>query len=165
MSTLNYQPACEVRITRGHASTAFLSSQVFRPQYPVPGTIGPEVRHGAQPLVPTSLFISLAAKWRVQSQALSSLHVCQRSSSNVVSLLPAQSPTPVLSLGRLQRKSRNPDPRKRRRKWPSELFPPLHCSLILKPCLFWAPTLSAFSSFPQQTEVDAHTQVHTHAHA
>lgn len=109
-STLSSRPACEVSVTRGHASTAFLSSQVFRPQYPVPGTIGPEVRHGAQPLVPTSLFIPLAAKWRAQSQALSSLLISQRSSSNVVSLLPAQSPTPALSLGRLQRKSRNPDP-------------------------------------------------------
>lgn len=109
-STLSSRSACEVSVTRGHASTAFLSSQVFRPQYPVPGTIGPKVRHGAQPLVPTSLFIPLAAKWRAQSQALSSLLISQRSSSNVVSLLPAQSPTPALSLGRLQRKSRNPDP-------------------------------------------------------
>lgn len=36
--------ACEVSITGGHTSTAFLSSQVFRPQHPVPGTTGPEVR-------------------------------------------------------------------------------------------------------------------------
>lgn len=34
----------EVSRAKGHASTAFLSSQVFRPQHPVPGTIGPEVR-------------------------------------------------------------------------------------------------------------------------
>lgn len=36
--------ACEVSVTGGHASTAFLSRQVFRPQHPVPGTTGPEVR-------------------------------------------------------------------------------------------------------------------------
>lgn len=44
-STRSSRPACEVSITRGHASTAFLNSQVFRPQHPVPGNIGPEVRH------------------------------------------------------------------------------------------------------------------------
>lgn len=33
--------ACEASITRGHASRAFLSSQVFRPQHPVPGNNWP----------------------------------------------------------------------------------------------------------------------------
>ena len=33
--------ACEASITRGHASRAFLSSQVFWPQHPVPGNNWP----------------------------------------------------------------------------------------------------------------------------
>lgn len=33
--------ACEASITGGYASRAFLSSQVFRPQHPVPGNNWP----------------------------------------------------------------------------------------------------------------------------